>query len=522
MKKRLSLITICIVVLALFLGANTIGCGSSNNAVALPDEGDDVVDDNTPNDDPAASETPYDQYYWVSKEGSDDNPGTQEEPFLTLFKAALEAYRTPKDIYVFPGTYKETSLLISPNVSIYGLGSRTIDPVKYRPVIDMRNCGRNYCSIFLVGASSGYNGGSDITIDGLKIYAETIGISAYETALTLTNSEIIVSDNGSDHSTGVSVDSTSDTANIVIRNNTIKTEDSTIPNSRTTGLSIFSNGAIAVDILDNIISTGETEDYTMAVSISNFGSNEQNILIRGNTISSSDAGRMSGGIFSIYTHTLRIEQNTISVGNVQDLPTVNEFTTGVYVYSDPAMLRTNATILNNAIYGGSGGNHAKGIYLDRNVDALILFNTIDAGSSTSTDATGIYTFEGVSSRIHNNILCAGTNNQSYGIFELRGTMMELSHNLFCQDLDTFYETHAENALPQSYTDVAIINALDVEFANNIAGDPNFVDFAGHDYHTVFPSNAVDTGRSVTGITYDLDGNARLRGQAPDIGAYELR
>lgn len=525
MKKSLSFITVCIVVLALFLGANTVGCGSSNNSWLPPvEDNDPIVDDDTPDDDPVASETPYDPYYWVSTEGSDDNPGTREEPFRTLFRASWEGYRTvPKDIYIFPGTYEEERPpIFSPNVSIYGLGSRTIDPVKYRPVIDLRGCEYDYCSFFLMGSNTGDNGNSNVTIDGLKIYAETIGISAYETALTLTNSEIIVSDNGNDHSTGISVDSVSDAANVLVRNNTIRTEDTTTPNSHTTAISIFSGGAVAIDILDNIISAGRTEDQSMAISIGNYSDSEQNVLIKGNTISSSDAGRMSGGIFSSYAHTLRIEQNTITIGSVQDLPNITELTTGVYIYSDPAQPRTNATILNNAIFGGSGGNSAYGIWLHDNIDVLILFNTIDAGFGVSDEAYGIFAFEDVSTRAHNNILCAGTSNQSYGIFEVNGTVMELSHNLFCEDLDVFYETHPDDTFPRSYDDVSLINAISFNFADNIAGDPNFVDAAAHDYRLVFPSDAVDAGKVVTGVIHDLAGSARMKGTAPDIGAYELR
>lgn len=525
MKKRFSLITICIVVLALFLGANTVGCGSSNNALVLPDEADDVVDNNAPDDDPVASMTPYDPYYWVSTEGSDDNPGTQEAPFKTLYKASMECYvTTPKDVYIFPGTYEEEyPPVFPPNVSIYGLGSRTVDPIKYRPVIDLRGCGFNYCSIFLVGSTASYKDGSDVTVDGLKIYAETIGISAYETALTLTNSEIIVNNNGNDHTIGISVSSTDDAANVIMRDNTIRTEDTTTSGSHTTGIEIASGGTVAIDILDNTISAGRAEDYSTAISVNNFGTDEQNVLIKGNTISSSDADRMSAGIFSSYVHTLRIEQNSITVGSVQDLPGINESTTGVFVYSPPTMLRTNATILNNAIFGGSGGNDARGIYLDSNVDGLILFNTIDAGFGATTETVGIYSFNGVTTRAHNNILCAGTSSQSSGIYETNGASMELSHNLFCEDLDVFYQTYPDGgALPGSYDDVSLINAIGVDFANNITGDPNFVDFAAHDYKLVFPSDAVDEGRVVTGVIHDLAGDARMKGQAPDIGAYELR
>lgn len=525
MKKRLSFIAVCIVVLALFLGANNIGCGSSNNAVAPPDETGDVVDDNSPSDKPAASETPYDPYYWVSAEGSDDNPGTQEKPFRTLYKAATECYETaPKDIHVYPGTYEEAqALFFPPNVSIYGLGSRTADPVKYRPVIDLRGCGSNDCSFFLSGSTSYYNDGSDVTIDGLKIYAERMGIWVYDTSLTLTNSEIIVS--GDDEAVGISVLTSNTVTGFTMSDSTVTTEDLTDPNGSAQAISIY-NGTcetLAIDILDSTIASGRGDGQSVGIFIANFSDCDQNILIKGNTISSSESSQISVGIMAAYSNELRIEQNRIAAGTVQDLPGTNRISAGVSIQSDSSHDRINATLLNNAIYGGSGGNDAYGVRLFDNIDALILFNTIDGGSGASEEATAIKSFEDVSTRAHNNILCAGTNNNnSYGIFEIRGNMEELSHNLFCQDLGVFYETQPENTFPHSYTDASLINAADPNFTDNVSGDPNFANFAAHDYHIVFPSDAVDAGTSIAGILHDLDGSARVRGQAPDAGAYELR
>jgi hypothetical protein len=523
MKKRFTIIPICIIVLALFLGANSIGCGGGNSSSsASADESDNPADQNpTGNDNPTAVTTPSSAYYWVSTEGSDDNPGTQEKPFRTLYKAATECYETaPKDIYIYPGTYEEAhSLFFPPNVSIYGLGSRTVDPMKYRPVIDLRGCEYDDCYLGLIGSNSSYNAGSDVTIDGLKIYAKGIGIWAYDTSLTLTNNEIVVS--GADRSTGISVDSGNDVASIVVSDNTITTEDLTAANGRTEAISILS-GAAAIDILDNTISAGQGNIHSAGISLNNFTNAEQSVLIKGNSVTAGDSLELSGGIFSAYAHDLRIEQNTITAGDLQTSPNEPELNTGIYIYSNQTQTPTNAMIINNAIYGGSGSDRTSGIYLDNDVDAFIVFNTIDAGSGTTTETAGIHSSNGASTNAYNNILCAGPSNHSYGIYEIRGSAMELKNNLFCDDLDTFYETHADNALPQSYTDVSVINALGVEFANNVSGDPNFANFAAHDYHIVFPSDAVDAGRSVAGIVFDLDGNARARGQAPDIGAYELR
>ena len=528
MNKRLSIIPICIVILALFLGGSTTGCGSSETFdSASADESANPPDQNPTgnpgNNEPGSPLIPYTSYYWVSTEGSDENPGTQDKPFRTLYKASLECYRAAKDIYIYPGTYvEEQAPFFPPNVSIYGLGSRTVDPVKFRPVIDIRDCGYDECYFGLIGSNSSYNSGSTVNIDGLKILANGTGIWAYHTTLTLTNSEIIVS--GTDQAIGIDVHTADTVKSFSVSDSTITTEDLIGSNANAQGIAIFDGTCdnLAIDILDSKITVGRGDGQSVGLFIANFSDCEQNILVKGNSISSSESSGISAGAILAYSDEVRIEQNTITAGTVQDIAGTNQISVGVSLQSDSSHNRIDLTLLNNTIYGGSGGDDSYGVWLFDNIDAFILFNTIDGGTSATDEVTAIKSYNDVSTDAHNNILCAGTSNNSYGIFEIRGTSMELSHNLFCDDLGVFYETHADNALPQSYTDVATINALGADFASNVSGDPNFVNFADQDYHIVFPSDAVDEGRSVTGIAHDLDGNARVQGQAPDIGAYELR
>ena len=55
---------------------------------------------------------------------------------------------------------------------------------------------------------------------------------------------------------------------------------------------------------------------------------------------------------------------------------------------------------------------------------------------------------------------------------------------------------------------------------DIVADPGFVDRANMDLHLTAGSGAIDAGRD-TGYSIDFDGNARISGDAPDIGAYEF-
>ena len=56
--------------------------------------------------------------------------------------------------------------------------------------------------------------------------------------------------------------------------------------------------------------------------------------------------------------------------------------------------------------------------------------------------------------------------------------------------------------------------------NQVATDGDFIDASAGDHHLVETSNAIDAGTVISGISTDLDGNDRLVGLAPDIGAYE--
>ena len=60
---------------------------------------------------------------------------------------------------------------------------------------------------------------------------------------------------------------------------------------------------------------------------------------------------------------------------------------------------------------------------------------------------------------------------------------------------------------------------------NIVADPQFVNAAGHDYHLLVTSPAVDAAIPTTAFpisSADFDGTTRPQGAQPDIGAFELK
>ena len=78
-----------------------------------------------------------------------------------------------------------------------------------------------------------------------------------------------------------------------------------------------------------------------------------------------------------------------------------------------------------------------------------------------------------------------------------------------------------NAVLWSGTPVTVsapISAI-VALSNQLVGDPAFVDPEAGDYHIGHGSAALDTGVE-TAVAFDIDGDPRALGPAPDIGADE--
>ena len=64
--------------------------------------------------------------------------------------------------------------------------------------------------------------------------------------------------------------------------------------------------------------------------------------------------------------------------------------------------------------------------------------------------------------------------------------------------------------------------VNATFLNSLAGDPSFKNPTSGDYHIRYTSPAKDAGISIINTTQDIDGDPRIIGSAPDIGADEYR
>jgi hypothetical protein len=90
---------------------------------------------------------------------------------------------------------------------------------------------------------------------------------------------------------------------------------------------------------------------------------------------------------------------------------------------------------------------------------------------------------------------------------------------------------ASSSIVQSFNNLTSFFVWNGDYGNNIIYDPSkplFIDPANGDYHLAEYSQAIDRGNDALAVdaegnllVYDLAGNARIQGNAVDIGAYEF-
>ena len=142
---------------------------------------------------------------WVSKEGNDENNGSQTSPVATI-KKALELVSDGYSIYIAPGTYLEYGLEITKSVNIIGSGKVIIDADNNGKIISTTNKSAviNLANLELTKAKSNfgcavYNLGADFTLNNISIYdneitdalANTMSAIYNTGVMTIKNSKII-------------------------------------------------------------------------------------------------------------------------------------------------------------------------------------------------------------------------------------------------------------------------------------------------------------------------------------------
>ncbi len=415
--------------------------------------------------------------YYVAKNGNDNNPGTEAQPWRTITKAADTAI-AGDTVYVKEGTYNEKILIKNSgrpsnyitfaaypgdNVTIDGMGISLglrdglvqIDGSGYINLSGFRIINSKFMGVMVtrdyyetnstptnitieknyisnIASSAIYiEDGKDITIDGNEITkAQTMeGLShqTYETLSLVNVSGFEIKNNKLYQNNAESIDAKDGSSNGRIYHNDISRHQSA-------GIYIdaWNRTSHDIEIFSNIIHDGRDSGRGIALAVENGGS-LKNVKAFNNVIYRNAATGMD---ISWY-----------SKGPVDNI------------------LITGNTIYNNGQVNDWGG----GISVDYN------------------SATNVI--------IRNNIV---SKNNHYSI-RVRDAGAVVDHNLIDGYIGEQYETR------DSY---------------NIEGDPQFVNPANADFHLKSTSPAIGMGSSDSAPVTDFDGNSRPTGAGYDIGAFE--
>lgn len=461
---------------------------------------------------------------WVSTDGDDNNPGTIDEPvrkIQTALAIAADESDNIRDIYVVGGTYEEDAGLVN-GVGIYGgYGPLTQDNIRTR---DIDFFGTDVAAqefSFTVGLTTT---GIESVIEGISFYGadNNNGLTIVDSSPTIRYSKIYSTSSGG-NSIALDIISLMENARVqpLIYDCLIENRTTVITAKNSVSVlirSIGENTTVSPTLVNNDIRGSYADEYSFGVNVYTLTENSQaHVYLSKNTIDVGGAGVFSCGVSLGYDAinepsrgftSANISQNKIFAGGYSAIAM------GIFLSNGKEV----SYITNNFIKGGVESHmNSGGVYVF-NTATDIYNNTILAGTAQGT-ATAISLDFLATAKIENNILF-GAGESSTGILEVwdNATVSALRNNLFHTELGTKYFDFAEGKLNSmnkinSLTDVGLVG-------DNIEGDPNFVDYAGGDYHIASDSPAIDAGLNLDEMGVDIDNETRPNGEIYDIGADE--
>ena len=457
--------------------------------------------------------------YYVSPDGSDNNPGTSDKPWKSINYAVGEnsAIKAGDTILVQPGTYTELVTLgksgnsESGNITLKANGNVTVrDP-------DAINGGFREGVIQSVGKGHWVIDGfriEDSSWAGISLRdANDITVQNNHTYNTGSSGIIAMPDS---YFEGGEAEVTS--KNIKVLNNTVEkanarwkggSGDNSIsdPGVNTQeSLSIW--GVDGFEVANNTVKDGTREGIDIKTGSRN-GSVHDNYITGQASISGTYQGYQGGPALYIEanrSNSFNIDvYNNVVTGNIADGIVVADEVT------DKGDL-SNVRVYNNLVYGNGqqGVNPGRGIAVTSNVRNVEIVNNTVANNVQALDIDGTgYTpggYKPTDVLVRNNIFADSTYRN--GLIEDAGKVT-LDNNLFTDKFEKLYEggTGIDNLNANNNTKVKSVG---------------FVNSGGNDYHLTSGSPAINTGSSKIGqyAQRDKDGVQRPQGAGVDIGAYE--
>jgi hypothetical protein len=421
-------------------------------------------------DEPAVDfpEEPTGNVYYVAKDGNDDNPGTEELPWLTLQHAA-DTLAAGDTVYVKEGTYSEQ---VRPQSS--GSPGRPISYLAYpgdTVTLDGSGIDFNWAGLVHIQDQS------FIRVSGFSIVNSAF-FGVYVSGSGITDIEIDNLSIADSQSSGIQIFGRSSDprpGGIVIRGNRVERPCANLDQE---GISL--SGVDGFEVAGNSVIDSFKEGIDAKDGCANG-------IITGNEVRNADYGGPG-----IYIDAYDLDSSAIEVfGNV-----IYGQGEGLSLGTEQGGSLEDIKLYNNLVFtdGNGVGIHrftTAGSHLKK--DILIINNTFHVGGICLQVTAEREHFENFV--VRNNIF-SGPDYGMINFVTLLESDVVLDHNLF---------TSTSSVYGQSY----------------VQGDPLFVDPAGGNFHLRAGSPAVDSGSAELAPASDLDGIARPVGAGFDMGAYEM-
>ncbi|WP_460205171.1 choice-of-anchor Q domain-containing protein [Scytonema sp. NUACC21] len=457
--------------------------------------------------------------YYVSLDGSDENPGTADKPWKSLNFAVSEdsPVKAGDTVLVQPGTYTELVTLEksgdsqSGHITLKANGDVTLrdpDPVEggFREGV-IQSVGEGYW-----------------VIDGFRVENTSwAGIS-------LRDANNMIVQNNSTYNTGSSGiivmpdsyyqggEQEVTSKDIKVLNNTVEKAnarwkggggDNSIYDPLGTQESLSIWGVDGFEVAYNTVKDGTREGIDIKTGSRN-GSVHNNFITGQASIAGTYQGYQGGP-------ALYIEGNRVDMFNIDvyDNVVTGNIADGIVVADEVPSIGEvrDIRVYNNVVYdnGREGMNSGRGIGVTsnvRNVDIVnnTVANNVQAIEVDGSDFTGGYKTRDVV--VRNNIF-ADSSYRNGSLEDVNN--LTLDSNLFTDKFDKLYD--GGNGL-DNFTNTN----------NQKVGSIGFVNQDGKDFRLSSGSAAIDSGSENIGdyAKFDMEGVERNQGDGADIGAYEFR